>query len=207
MKTEPSHRRRFNAETQRRRGAELSHRRNHEDTKTRRMSPNHPPVARSRQAGCPPHNGASPIVEQASSLLFFERSAPAVTLSEGVLRPTSMLPSGSARRCFLQRHSELRGILRLASLAQNDRFLGTAVVTRRSICDGCDEYDGTLNYQLLTVNLRWCDVSAPLHLCASALSLRWRDGCDETLNSQLSTCSVFVPTSCLRAFVVATNRG
>jgi len=164
-----------------------SHRHNHEDTKTPRMSPSHPPVARSWQAGCLPHNGASPIVEQASSLLFFERSAPAVTLSEGVLRPSRRVPTGSdTRRCF-QRRSELQGILRLASLAQNDRFLGAAVVTRRSVCDECD---GTLNYQLLTVNLRWCDVSAPLRLCASALSLRWRDGCDgcdETLNSQLST--------------------
>jgi len=173
MKTQPSHRRRFNAETQRRRGAEPSH---HRRNGTQRPAP-----------------AVSP---------------PSVTLSEGVRRPSRRVPTGSDTRYCFQRHSELRGILRLASLAQNDRFPGVAVVTRRSVSDGCDETlnyqlstinsqllrtafvssslcgcdgcDETLNCQLLTVNSRWCDVSAPLRLCASALSLRWRDGCDET---------------------------
>ena len=52
---------------------------------------------------------------------------PTVILSEGVRRPSRRIPIGSVARCFPHRRSELRGILRLATLAQNDRVFGLGV--------------------------------------------------------------------------------
>ena len=43
-----------------------------------------------------------------------------VTLSEGVRRPSRRVPRGLEGRRFSRARSEPRGILRLASLAQND---------------------------------------------------------------------------------------
>jgi len=52
------------------------------------------------------------------------KPSPTVTLSERVRRPSRRVPTGLEPRRFPHFRSDLRGILRLAPLAQNDRFSG-----------------------------------------------------------------------------------